>query len=149
MAITEYGEFIRSLRKKRKETIEDSAKLFNVSVPFVSAVENGKKKVPQGWYHKIVKYYDLRIDEKKKLEKLILKSDKKITFYFEKYSSNKVDLMINLKNVLGVLDDQKVKEINIFLEQEMILLNKEIEIYKEEKNFNKDIKFTIKNNLDK
>ena len=80
MAITEYGEFIRSLRKKRKETIEDSAKLFNVSVPFVSAVKKKKKKVPQGWYHKIVKYYDMRIDEKKKKEKLILKSDKKITF---------------------------------------------------------------------
>ena len=49
MGYTKYGEFIRILRVKHHEVMGDTAKLFDVKVPFVSAVESGKKNVPETW----------------------------------------------------------------------------------------------------
>ena len=43
MSYTKYGEFLRIQRIKHQEVMGDTAKLLDVSVPFVSAVENGKK----------------------------------------------------------------------------------------------------------
>ena len=46
MAYTRFGEFMRVLRIKNHEVMGDTATLLGVTIPFVSAVENGKKNVP-------------------------------------------------------------------------------------------------------
>lgn len=43
MAYTKFGEYMRILRIKNHEVMGDLAKVLNVSTPFLSAVENGKK----------------------------------------------------------------------------------------------------------
>ena len=49
MAYTKFGEFMRIQRIKHHEVMGDSAKLFDVSMQYISAVENGKRNVPDGW----------------------------------------------------------------------------------------------------
>ncbi len=63
MAYTKFGEFIRVLRIKNREVMGDTAKLLNVSVPFLSAVENGKKNVPLDWVDKLSQHYNLTNQE--------------------------------------------------------------------------------------
>lgn len=41
----------------------DMAKVLDVKVPFLSAVENGKKNVPPEWSDKLIKHYNLSPDE--------------------------------------------------------------------------------------
>lgn len=53
MAYTSFGEFVRILRIKRHEVMGDMAKVLNVKVPFLSAVENGKKNVPSEWAERL------------------------------------------------------------------------------------------------
>ena len=43
MAYTKFGEYMRILRVKNHEVMGDIAKLLGVTLPFLSAVENGKK----------------------------------------------------------------------------------------------------------
>ena len=43
MAYTSFGEFVRILRIKHHEVMGDMAKMLGASLPFLSAVENGKK----------------------------------------------------------------------------------------------------------
>lgn len=43
MAYTSFGEFLRILRIKNHEVMGDLEVVRNVKVPFLSAVENGKK----------------------------------------------------------------------------------------------------------
>lgn len=43
MAYTSFGEYVRILRIKNHEVMGDLAKILNVKVSFLSAVENGKK----------------------------------------------------------------------------------------------------------
>lgn len=67
MAYTSFGEFVRILRIKRHEVMGDMAKVLNVKVPFLSAVENGKKNVPSEWAEKIAMAYSLNDSEKDEL----------------------------------------------------------------------------------
>lgn len=63
MAYTKFGEFMRVLRVKNHEVMGDIAVLLEVSLPFLSAVENGKKNVPNEWIKKIVEHYNLKEEE--------------------------------------------------------------------------------------
>ena len=74
MSYTEFGEFVRVLRIKHHEVMGDMAKVLGASLPFLSAVENGKKNVPTEWIEKIVAHYDLTDAEKKELETAVEES---------------------------------------------------------------------------
>ena len=74
MSYTSFGEFMRILRVKNHEVMGDVAKMLGVKVPFLSAVENGKKNVPSEWRGKIIDHYSLNEDERLKLEEAIEES---------------------------------------------------------------------------
>lgn len=63
MAYTKFGEFVRILRIKCHEVMGDMAKVLDTSVPFLSAVENGKKNVPSEWIERIIEHYKLSYEE--------------------------------------------------------------------------------------
>ena len=56
MSYTKYGEYIRILRIKYHEVMGDLANVLDTSLPFMSAVENGKKNVPSAWIPKIIEH---------------------------------------------------------------------------------------------
>ena len=64
---TKFGEFMRVLRVKHHEIMGDIADMLGVKLPFLSAVENGKRNVPAEWVDKIVAHYSLSPDEKQEL----------------------------------------------------------------------------------
>ena len=68
MSYTKFGEFIRILRVKNHEVMGDTANLLGVKVPFVSAVENGKRNVPETWFDILVKHYNLSAEEQEELK---------------------------------------------------------------------------------
>ncbi len=57
MGYTKYVEFMRILRIKAHEVMGDTAKLLNARLPFVSAVENGKRNVPAEWVPILIEHY--------------------------------------------------------------------------------------------
>ena len=78
MAYTRFGEYVRVLRIKHHEVMGDMAKMLETSVPFLSAVENGKKNVPIEWVDKIVEHYALSSSER---DALLLAIDESKTQY--------------------------------------------------------------------
>lgn len=74
MAYTKFGEFVRILRIRNHEVMGDMASMLGVSLPFLSAVENGKKNVPTEWIGKIAAHYSLTASEKQELETAIEES---------------------------------------------------------------------------
>ena len=71
MSYTSFGEFVRILRIRNHMVMGDMAKILNTSIPFLSAVENGKKNVPSGWLEKITTYFQLSEEEHNELEEAI------------------------------------------------------------------------------
>lgn len=74
MSYTKFGEFVRVLRIKNHEVMGDMAKVLETSLPFLSAVENGKKNVPNEWIAKIVKHYSLNQSEEEELVEAVEES---------------------------------------------------------------------------
>lgn len=71
---TKFGEFMRVLRVKHHEVMGDIAEVLGVTVPFLSAVENGKRNVPKEWIDKIVSHYNLSPNQKQELLEAIEES---------------------------------------------------------------------------
>lgn len=57
--LTEFGKAIRKIRLDKGEILKDMAKRLGVSSACMSAVENGRKNVPEKWIDQIIEFYQL------------------------------------------------------------------------------------------
>lgn len=62
MKYTPFGEFFKILRIRHKEILLDASRFLNVSSAYISAVECGKRPMPEDWREKIISHY--RLSEK-------------------------------------------------------------------------------------
>lgn len=67
MGYTSFGEYLRIQRIKHHEVMGDLVKVLGTSTPFLSAVENGKKNIPEGWIEKLIAHYGLNDEEQQHL----------------------------------------------------------------------------------
>ena len=59
MMRTRLGDFLRSIRMRNNISLRNMATDLGISPAFLSAVENGKKKMPDSWFELIPNTYDL------------------------------------------------------------------------------------------
>ncbi|MBQ1370751.1 MAG: helix-turn-helix domain-containing protein [Clostridia bacterium] len=111
MSYTKYGEFLRIQRIKHQEVMGDTAKLLDVSVPFVSAVENGKKSVPAGWYETIVAHYNLDVNEQKELRESIEQSKPQIRIDLKKVDGVKREMAVQFQRSFENIDEETALKI--------------------------------------
>ncbi|MBO7377595.1 MAG: helix-turn-helix transcriptional regulator [Clostridia bacterium] len=88
MGYTKYGEFMRIHRVKFHEVMGDTAELLGVKIPFVSAVESGKRNVPEEWLPKLIIHYQLSVEEQKEL--------------LEAVEESKTQMKVNLSSASGL-----------------------------------------------
>ena len=65
--ITRFGKELRKLRIEHEEILKDMADHLGVSPAFLSAVEVGKKNIPEGWPCKIASIYGLDPEKEERL----------------------------------------------------------------------------------
>lgn len=106
MSYTSFGEFMRILRVKNHEVMGDVAKMLGVKVPFLSAVENGKKNVPSEWIDKIVDHYSLNEDERLKLEEAIEESKTQYKIIMNDSGVNQRKVALQFARSFDGMDDE-------------------------------------------
>lgn len=106
MSYTSFGEFMRVLRVKNHEVMGDVAKMLEVKVPFLSAVENGKKNVPNEWIDKIVDHYSLNEDERLKLEEAIEESKTQYKIIMNDSGVNQRKVALQFARSFDGMDDE-------------------------------------------
>ena len=111
MAYTKYGEFIRILRIKHREVMGDTAKLLGVTVPFVSAVENGKRNVPEEWFNVLVQHYALSAEEQLQLKQAIEHSKTQIKINLANTESYQRQMALLFQRSFDNVDEETAKEI--------------------------------------
>ncbi len=116
MAYTKFGEFMRVLRVKNHEVMGDIAVLLEVSLPFLSAVENGKKNVPNEWIKKIVEHYSLKGEEVSELLEVIEQSKTQIKLDLKAASSYQRTAALQFSRSFEGMDDDTAKKIMELLE---------------------------------
>lgn len=117
MSYTRFGEFVRILRIKHHELMGDMARLLKVSTPFLSAVENGKKKVPKEWATIITDHYQLNDREKQELEEAIEESVTQMKVSLKNAGSVQRQAAVQFARSFDGMDEETAKRIMKLLEE--------------------------------
>ena len=106
MAYTSFGEFVRILRVKHHEVMGDMAKVLGASLPFLSAVENGKKNVPADWIGKITEHYGLSETEQQDLREAVEESKTQFKIVACKAGNNQRKAALQFARSFDEMDDE-------------------------------------------
>lgn len=111
MSYTKFGEFMRVQRVKHHEVMGDFAKLLGVKIPFVSAVENGKRNVPEEWYTVIIEHYNLTVAEQVELRQAIEDSRTQAKIDLVAATPCQRQVALQFQRSFEKLDDETANEI--------------------------------------
>lgn len=116
--LTQLGIFLRKLRLDYGEIMKEMAEKLNVSSSFLSAVENGKKKMPDSWYKIIANLYSLDQEQQDELIKSIEESQKSIEINLKDLNPKKRNLVFSFARELDNLNEEEVDKMNLFLKKD-------------------------------
>jgi HTH-type transcriptional regulator, competence development regulator len=108
---TTLGDFLRKIRLQHGERLKDMADNLNVSSAFLSAVENGKKKMPDSWYDKLANLYSLSTEQQKDLKTAVIESGETVELKIKDVSSVNRELAICFARHFDSLDEEASKQI--------------------------------------
>lgn len=111
MAITKFGEYMRILRIKNNLLMKDTAEKLEVKTPFLSAVENGKKKIPADWYEKLCRLYNLSNNDKIELKHAIEESTNLIKIDVQNCDNAQKKLAFQFQRSFPDLDEETSRKI--------------------------------------
>lgn len=116
--LTQLGIFLRKLRLDSGEIMKEMAAKLDVSSSFLSAVENGKKKMPDSWYRAIVNLYNLDKEKQDELMTAIEESQKSVEINLEDLSREKKKLAFSFARELENLNKEEVDKMKIFFKKD-------------------------------
>ena len=102
---------LKSIRVNNNEMLMEMAKKLDVSSTFLSAIENGKKKVPDDFKDKLCANYSLSDDEIKELNEGIVINNDRVDLTLSELSGPKKELAISLGRSFDTLSDEAVDEL--------------------------------------
>lgn len=111
MERSSFGKELKKLMVDNDESLIDLAKLFEVSIPFVSAVISGKKNVPEGWLEKISTHYKLNLQKQKYFKDLADESKQMLKINLTNCSKSQRGLALQLQRNLSNLDEKEIKKL--------------------------------------
>ena len=92
--LTEFGKVCRKIRIDNNELLADMAEKLGVSTSFLSAIENGKKNIPNSLQDKLVEKYSLSKVEELNLRKAAENSINQIKIEMKYLQQNDRDLVM-------------------------------------------------------
>lgn len=119
--VTDFGKICRKIRIDNGEVLKDMAAKLSVTTAYLSAVEIGKRNVPQDWIGKIKNEYNLDDRQYQQLQDSLYEIKKYVKIDLEEQTQTDRELILefhkNLKNlndrekmdILTILRNQKVK----------------------------------------
>lgn len=116
--VTSFGKFLRNLRMDIGELLLDMAEKLHVSPAFLSGVENGKRKIPEGWLDKIVSLYNLSDEQSAKMKESFYDSSNKIDIGLNDLQDKQRNLAIAFARRLDSIPDSDIDEILKILDKE-------------------------------
>ena len=113
--LTNLGRFLRKIRIDEGEILCDMANKLGVTASFLSAVENGKKRMPSAWNQKICELYGLSEEQKEEFTAAIAESEKVIELDFSAASLKNREMAVSFARKCSDMDDYQVEEIKKIL----------------------------------
>lgn len=87
--LTDFGKLLRKIRIDHGEIIKDMADKLGVTASYLSAIENGKRNIPENWVDEISQLYQLDNIATEQLKNTILTSAKSLKLDIENLTKKK------------------------------------------------------------
>lgn len=113
--VTKFGKFLRILRLKNNEIIADMSSKLGISISYLSAIENGKREIPDDFANKIINLYSLKGEEIVELNQAIDLSLKEAKINLEDLSKKQRELGLLCARKIKDLSDDDIKKIKDLL----------------------------------
>lgn len=113
--LTSLGRFLRKLRIDEGEILKDMAEKLQITVSFLSAVENGKKRMPSSWNNKICDMYQLSETQRQDFTTAIAETENAIEMNLSGKSLQNRELAISFARKFSDMDDSQVEAIKKIL----------------------------------
>jgi len=116
--MTPFGEKLRALRRARGVTQREMAAALEISPPYLSALEHGRRGAPSaGLIHQICQYFGLIWDDADELAALAKLSRPRLKLHAGGLSAAQTALANRLARELRHLDGDTVRQIQALLDQ--------------------------------
>ncbi|MBR2294386.1 MAG: helix-turn-helix domain-containing protein [Clostridiales bacterium] len=113
---TKLGDFLRGLRMKADISLRKMAADLGISPAFLSAVENGKKKMPDSWFALIPKKYNLTDNESDEFKDIAYESFETVELNLAKAKEANKKLAIRFARRFDEIDEKTCEELLEVLE---------------------------------
>ncbi len=120
--ITEFGKELRKIRIENDEILKDMSDKLGVTVSYLSAVENGKRDIPDNWLEGITMLYDLSSSALEKLKKAEYRTKNKVSIDLDNLNERQKEAVMvfarefkelssdDLRKLIQNLKEKKKKE---------------------------------------
>nr|DAY97236.1 MAG TPA: helix-turn-helix domain protein [Caudoviricetes sp.] len=109
--LTEFGKVLRKIRIDHNEILKNMADKLDVTVSYLSAIENGKREVPNGWVERIAQFYDLSENDINIMYEALYNSKKKVSIDLENLNGSKRQAAIAFAREFNDLSEEDVRDI--------------------------------------
>ena len=109
--LTQFGKELRHIRLDQDEKLKDMAEKLGVTVAYLSAVENGKRNIPNGWIETIANEYSLDEENVERLEKLAFDGKPEITLNIDKATEGQRNLAYSFARRFKDLSEDDVQSL--------------------------------------
>lgn len=109
--LTNFGKALRKIRIDHDELLRDMAVALGVSSAYLSAVETGKRRIPDDWINKISLHYHLTPDEHAELLQAAEESAQEVRISLQDASDVKRGAVLTFARTLDRLSDEELKKI--------------------------------------
>ena len=106
--VTRFGKFTKKLRVDNDELMKDMAIKLGVTKSFLSQVENGARKPPMTWKHKIQEAYTLNKLQLEELRESMFVTLNKECIDISSYEENIKDVIFRM--IIKIEDDESIVE---------------------------------------
>lgn len=113
------GEYLRKIRMNVDKSLRQMADDLNISPAFLSAVENGKKKMPDSWFTLIPETYQLNPDEIEEFKSAAYESMDAIEVNIANASEANKKLAIRFARRFEEIDEKTSEELLALLEAKL------------------------------
>lgn len=109
--LNEFGIAIRKVRLDRQLLLKNMADDLGVTSAFLSSVETGKRRVPNGWVEKIAELYALSEEERDNLQQASNMSVQNLKIPVAQATTKQKELAFSFAKALDGLTDEDVERI--------------------------------------
>ena len=109
--VTSLGKMLRKIRIDKDENALSMAKKLGISLSYLSAIENGKRNIPDGFGDKVIASYELKDEQAEAVHRAVDESATQVTIPVAALNPGQKQLAISFARKVDNLSETEIEEL--------------------------------------